>query len=26
LWLVKSVQTVIESGLTVLGIKAPEEM
>jgi arginyl-tRNA synthetase len=26
LWLVKSVQTVIESGLTMLGIKAPEEM
>jgi arginyl-tRNA synthetase len=26
LWLVKSVQTVIVSGLTMLGIKAPEEM
>jgi arginyl-tRNA synthetase len=26
LWLVKGVQTVIQSGLTVLGIKAPEEM
>jgi arginyl-tRNA synthetase len=26
LWLVKAVQTVIESGLTMLGIKAPEEM
>ncbi len=26
LWLVKSVQTVIDSGLTMLGIKAPEEM
>ena len=26
LWLVKSVQIVIESGLTMLGIKAPEEM
>jgi arginyl-tRNA synthetase len=26
LWLVKSVQTVIESGLTMLWIKAPEEM
>ena len=26
LWLVKGVQSVIESGLTMLGIKAPEEM
>jgi arginyl-tRNA synthetase len=26
LWLVKGVQTVIESGLTMLGIKTPEEM
>jgi arginyl-tRNA synthetase len=26
LWLVKSVQTVLKSGLTMLGIKAPEEM
>jgi len=26
LWLVKGVQSVIESGLTLLGIKAPEEM
>jgi arginyl-tRNA synthetase len=26
LWLVKSMQTVIHSGLTMLGIKAPEEM
>jgi arginyl-tRNA synthetase len=26
LWLVKGVQSIIESGLTMLGIKAPEEM